>query len=296
MNINIGYNALPNSGRATGFGRRSSSIYGSGNNIRLSNKLTIAKQIHKAKHAVVDISKEAKWLFLADFFPGEEELTMGNNHNDFLRELAQSENSIIGASEEIDENWFLKGFERRLFSNPRLFVNLKSDLAGHFASIMWHAAAGPSGPLHYRRDNISISQSFSNIASKFTEIRDLLQRNFTGVELDELLEELDLAKEQAIRWHSNSRVHSYFMDMLGELTMLYMSSPDLWGRWSQLVEKLEEVREQLKEVLIHFGQLIVSFAIANGGFDPSRDAGRIELSNDLDNIINNFRNRFFANL
>ncbi|MCL1994974.1 MAG: hypothetical protein FWG63_02085 [Defluviitaleaceae bacterium] len=297
MNINIGYNALPNnSGRATGFGRRSSSIYGSGNNIELSNKLTIAKQIHEAKHAVVDISEEAKWLFLADFLPGEEDLTMGNYFNDFLKELAQSENGITGALEEIDESWFLKDFEGRLFSSPRLFVDLKSDLTGHFTSMMWLAAAGPSGPLYYQRDNISISQSFSNIASKFTEIRDLLQRNFTGAELDELLYKLDLAKEQAIHRHSNSRSFSYFMAMRGELTMLYMSSPDLWGRWSQLRDKLDEMREQLKEVLMHFGQLIVSFAIANGGFDPSRDAGRIGLNNDLDNIANDFRNSFFANL
>jgi len=298
MNINIGYNALPNSGRTAGFGRRSSSIYRNGNNNELNNKLNNlieAKQINSTKHVVVDISTEGKGL-LADFLYGEDNLTMGNHYNAYLKELAQSENGITGALEEIDNHWFYKSFGGRFFSNPRLFVDLKDDLAGHFAAMMWFASAGLSGdPFYLERSNVSISQSLSYIASKFTEIRGLLQRNFTGVELDELLEELYLSKEQAIRWHAGSRAGELRSSMFGELVMLYMSSPDLWGRWSQLRDKLEEMREQLKEVLIHFGQLIVSFAIENGGFDPSRDAGRIGLNNDLDNIANDFRNSFFAN-
>ncbi|MCL1994823.1 MAG: hypothetical protein FWG63_01295, partial [Defluviitaleaceae bacterium] len=239
----------------------------------------------------------------------EDNLTVGNHYNAYLKELAQSENGITGALEEIDNRWFyINCNSKRLFSNPRLFVdwsrgpssesstNQSTIFTNMFTNIMWHAAAGPSGPLHYQRDNISISQSFYNIASKFTEIRDLLQRNFTGVELDELLEELYLSKEQAISWHATSRTVSFWFDMRSEITMLYSSSPDLWGRWSQLMDKLEEMRDQLKEVLMQFGQLIVPFAIANGGFDPSRDAGRIGLNNDLDNIANDFRNSFFANL
>ncbi|MCL1995905.1 MAG: hypothetical protein FWG63_06855 [Defluviitaleaceae bacterium] len=294
MNINIGYNTLPNSSRTAGFGRRSSSIYRNGNNTELNNKLnnlTDAKQINSTKHVVVDISAEGKGL-LADFLYGEDNLTLGNHYNAYLKELAQSENGITGALEEIDESWFLKGSEGHLFSNPRSFIEFERESYFGLAHRLFFIMSRNTF------DNTSISQSFSNLASKFIEIRDLFQRNFTGAELDELLGELDLAKEQAILFHAHNHARSFLRDMRQEMfAMLHNNpSPDLWGRWSQLMDKLDEMREQLKEVLIHFGQLIVSFAIENGGFDPSRDAGRIGLNNDLDNIANDFRNSFFANL
>ncbi|MCL1995904.1 MAG: hypothetical protein FWG63_06850, partial [Defluviitaleaceae bacterium] len=222
----------------------------------------------------------------------EDNLTVGNHYNAYLKELAQSENGITGALEEIDESWFLKGSEGHLFSNPRSFIEFEREsyfgLVHGLSFIMsWNTF-----------DNTSISQSFSNLASKFTEIRDLFQRNFTGAELDELLGELYLAKDQAVRNQANSHARSFLRDMEQKMfAMLYSNpSPDLTDRWSQLMDKLEEMRDQLKEILTGFGQLIVPFAIANGGFDPATDSWRIGLTPSDLNIANEFRDNFLARL